>query len=73
MKASAPGENHKLLSSFAGNWIFVNRMWMNPLAPPTESTGSASYRTPDQHVMEWYENRGGKETKTMEITYTRKK
>jgi hypothetical protein len=26
-----------------------------------------------EHVMEWYESRGGKETKTMEIVYTRKK
>ena len=27
----------------------------------------------DSHVMEWYETRGGKEIKTMEITYTRQK
>lgn len=27
----------------------------------------------DHMVFEWYENRGGKETKTMEIDYTRKK
>ena len=27
----------------------------------------------DSHVMEWYESRGGKEVKTMEITYTRQK
>jgi hypothetical protein len=27
----------------------------------------------DSHVMEWYESRGGKEIKTMEITYTRQK
>lgn len=27
----------------------------------------------DSHVMEWYESRGGKELKTMEITYTRQK
>ena len=27
----------------------------------------------DSHVMEWYESRGGKEFKTMEITYTRQK
>ena len=27
----------------------------------------------DSHVMEWYEHRGGKEVKTMEITYTRQK
>ena len=28
---------------------------------------------PDKHVFEWYETREGKETRTMEITYTRKK
>jgi len=27
----------------------------------------------DHHLFEWYEDRGGKETKTMEIAYTRKK
>ncbi len=27
----------------------------------------------DHHIFEWYENRGGQEAKTMEITYTRKK
>lgn len=27
----------------------------------------------DHHVMEWFENRGGQEVKTMEISYTRKK
>ncbi|MBA3609450.1 MAG: DUF1579 domain-containing protein [Chthoniobacterales bacterium] len=27
----------------------------------------------DHHTFEWYENRGGKEVKTMEINYTRKK
>ena len=27
----------------------------------------------DSHVMDWYETRGGKEIKTMEIAYTRQK
>ena len=27
----------------------------------------------DKHLMEWYETRDGKEAKTMEVTYTRKK
>jgi hypothetical protein len=160
IKAATPGANHKLLASLVGEWTFVNKMWMDPAAPPTESTGTASYQmaldgrylhgnyggtmsgmafeghgltaydnvtqqfqsawidnfgtgitfmtgkydpatkaltfrtemadpmkpgtlvkvrqvirltSPDQHVMEWYESRGGKETKTMEIVYTRKK
>jgi len=29
--------------------------------------------SPDSHSMEWYETRNGKETKTMEITYSRKR
>ena len=160
IKAGTPGANHQMLSSIAGNWTFKNRMWMNPTAPPTESTGTVTYTTlfdgrfvqgqyrgdmmgmpfegvglmgydntsqrfqatwidnmgttimymtgqydpatkaltytgqmddpvkpgtkvsvrevvrlvsPDSHVMEWYETRDGKETKTMEITYNRAK
>ena len=159
-KAGTPGENHKLLASMTGDWAFVNRMWMDPAGPPTESNGTASYmmlldgrflvghyqgtmmgmefdgrgvtgydnttkqfqsvwldnfgtmmmfmtgtydptakaftylsemadpvapatrikirevirlESPDRHTMEWYETRGGKEMKTMEIVYTRKK
>jgi hypothetical protein len=158
-KAMTPGDNHKLLASLVGDWTFVNRMWMDPSAPPTESNGTASYTMvlggrylqsqatgmmmgmpfegmgttgydnvsrqfqaswvdnfgtmimymtgkydpaakafsyvcemddamkpgtkvkvrqvirlvdPNKHVMEWYETRGGKEAKTMEIVSTRK-
>lgn len=160
MKAATPGANHQMLASIAGDWTFKNRMWMNPAAPPSESTGTVKYTTlfdgryvqgeyrgdmmgmpfeglglmgydntsgqfqatwidnmgtmimymtgqydaaaktltysgqmddpvkpgtkvkvrevvrlvsPDSHVMEWYETRNGKETKTMEITYSRAK
>jgi hypothetical protein len=159
-KAMTPGDNHKLLASLVGNWTFTHTMWMDPAAPPSQSTGTASYamalggrylestakgtfggmpfegkgvtaydnvtkqfmaswidnfgtgimymtgkydpatkaltflsdmddpmkpgtkvkvrevlRLVDKskHVMEWYELRGGKETKTMEIVYTRTK
>jgi hypothetical protein len=44
MKAMTPGAPHKLLGELAGEWTFTNKMWMDPSAPPTESTGSASYR-----------------------------
>jgi len=27
----------------------------------------------DSHILEWYEVRGGKERKTMEMTYTRQR
>ena len=40
MKAATPGENHKLLASLNGNWNFVNKFWMDPAAPPSESTGT---------------------------------
>jgi hypothetical protein len=160
MKAMTPGENHKLLASLVGEWTFVNRMWMDPAAPPTESNGTSTYTMilggrylqgehkgvfsgmpfeglgvtgydnlgrqfvaswidnfgtgimymtgkydpatkaftfitsmddpmkpgtkikvrqvlklldRDKHVMEWYEIRGGKERRTMEIVYARKK
>jgi hypothetical protein len=160
MKAATPGPNHQLLTSISGDWTFKIRMWMNPSAPATESTGTVAYtpllggryvqgqyrgdmmgmpfeglglmgydnvsaqfqtswvdnmgtmitfltgtydpatkaitytgrmddatqpgtkvkvrqviriESPDSHVMEWYETRDGKETKTMEIVYTRTK
>ena len=160
VKAGTPGPNHELLASVVGDWTFKSRMWMDPSAPPTESTGTVSYASlfggryveglykgdmmgtqfegkglmgydnvsrkfqstwadnmgtmimfmtgdydpaaktitytgrmndlmkpgtqvtirqvvrltsPDTHVMEWYETRGGKEAKMMEITYSRAK
>lgn len=45
IKAATPGPNHQMLASVAGNWTFKNRMWMNPTAPPTESTGTVTYTT----------------------------
>lgn len=45
VKAATPGPNHQLLASVAGDWTFKSRMWMNPSAPPAESTGSVSYTT----------------------------
>lgn len=43
MKAGTPGPNHQMLASIAGDWTYKARMWMNPTAPPTESTGTVSY------------------------------
>jgi len=47
----------------------------DPMAPATRVKVREVIRleSPDRHTMEWYETRGGKETKTMEIVYTRKK
>lgn len=168
-KASALNENHKLLEFAVGTWDTKVKMWMDPSAPPDESTGKsvntpvwggryfqAEYAgtfqmpgpdgkpvtreftgrgltgydnlkkkfvatwvdsmstgvfmaegtydaatktftyhgemddmmapgtkvpvrevlrivSPDEHVFDWYETRAGKETRTMEITYTRRK
>lgn len=40
MKAMSPGEPHKLLARYAGDWTFTNKMWMDPSQPPTESSGT---------------------------------
>ena len=37
-----PGEGHKVLQAFSGNWNVVAKMWMDPAQPPTESTGTES-------------------------------
>jgi Protein of unknown function (DUF1579) len=40
-------ENHKLLSSFDGDWDYTIKFWMNPdpKAPAQESTGTATRKT----------------------------
>ena len=40
MKAMSPGENHKHIARYAGDWTFTNKMWMDPSQPPAESTGT---------------------------------
>lgn len=40
MKAMSPGENHKHLAWYAGDWTFTNKMWMDPGQPPAESAGT---------------------------------
>jgi hypothetical protein len=40
MKAMQPGENHKHLAWFAGDWTFTQKMWMDPSQPPAESSGT---------------------------------
>ena len=44
MKAMTPGVQHKRLGELAGEWTFTNKMWMDPSAPPTESTGTSTNR-----------------------------
>jgi len=47
----------------------------DPMKPGTKVDVRQVVRlqSPDKHMMEWYEQRDGKEVKTMEIVYTRKK
>ena len=40
MKAMQPGENHKHLAWYAGDWTFTQKMWMDPSQPPAESSGT---------------------------------
>jgi hypothetical protein len=44
---SKVNENHKLLSSFDGDWDYTIKFWMNPdpTAPPQESKGTAVRKT----------------------------
>jgi hypothetical protein len=42
MTAMAPGGNHAHLAKLAGNHTYTMKMWMDPAAPPQESTGKRS-------------------------------
>ena len=42
MKSMTPGAPHQRLAELSGEWTFTNKMWMDPSAPPTESTGTAT-------------------------------
>jgi len=39
MKLLQPGEHHKYMAQYVGNWKSVVKMWQMPGAPPTESEG----------------------------------
>jgi len=42
MKASTPGEAHKLLAKHAGVWDAEVKLWMDPAAPPMVSKGKGT-------------------------------
>src|SRR5207237_583544 len=44
MELAKPGENHKLLQSGTGTWLYTVKWWMSPDAPPVESKGTAVTR-----------------------------
>jgi hypothetical protein len=39
MTAMTPGEHHEHMKKLVGNYNYTIKMWMDPAAPPTESTG----------------------------------
>ena len=41
-KLGAPGENHKLLEPFVGNWKATVKFWMTPEGKPEESQGTSN-------------------------------
>lgn len=40
MKAAQPGEQHKHLARYAGDWEYTSKAWMAPGQPPEESKGT---------------------------------
>lgn len=41
---STPGEQHKFLSGFEGNWTYTQKMWQTKDAKPEEATGTATMK-----------------------------
>lgn len=44
MRCATPGPQHKLLEKMAGKWTTRTKQWMDPSAPPSESSGSSEGR-----------------------------
>ncbi len=40
--AAAPGEHHAFLASMEGDWTYASKVWMDPSAPPMESSGEST-------------------------------
>lgn len=45
MKSRMPGEHHKTLLQYVGDWDVKAKIWMAPGAPPEESTGTATTKS----------------------------
>jgi hypothetical protein len=41
-EAMVPGEQHKHMAAMAGDWTYTGKMWMDPSAPPLETSGNAT-------------------------------
>lgn len=44
MESIKPGDKHKVLERFVGDWTVTTRLFMSPDAPPMETTGTCSYK-----------------------------
>jgi len=44
MKAGMPGPEHAEMAKFAGNWNMTGKMWMDPSAPPQETSGKVTWK-----------------------------
>ena len=40
---ATPGEQHKMLASYAGDWTYTSKLWQTPKAKPLESSGTAKF------------------------------
>jgi hypothetical protein len=45
MEMAKPGENHKVLGDSVGSWTYKVKWWMNPQAPPMESSGTSTTKS----------------------------
>jgi hypothetical protein len=43
-KAGLPGEYHALLEQLAGSWTYSGKIWMQPGAPPMETSGTTEIK-----------------------------
>jgi len=70
MKYAQPGDGHRFLRQLAGSWEASTKLWMEPGAPPMESTGSSvNERIMGGRFLK--SDYTGEPFKTMEIVYTR--
>lgn len=42
MEYMTPGKEHQEMAMMDGEWVYTSKMWMDPSAPPIESSGTAS-------------------------------
>ncbi len=43
-EAMLPGEHHERLERMAGSWTYTGKVWMDPGAPPTETSGTSEQK-----------------------------